>query len=96
MRIDPALLRALTEGYLEGAGSALGGLERELLPLSGPLMALENAVRFLTDHLQGDPYFRVHREGHNLDRARAQLRLVALLLEGLADARQLVRDAAGS
>jgi len=45
------------------------------------LMALENGVRFLTDHLDGDRYFRIARPGHNLDRARAQLRLAESMLE---------------
>ena len=58
------------------------GLPREAecsaLPLAGSLMAFENAVRFLTDHLSGDVYFRIQREAQNLDRARAQLRRVEL------------------
>jgi hypothetical protein len=94
MRIDPDLFRALAEGYLAGAGSLLTGEELALLPLAGPLMALETGVRFLTDHLSGDRYFRVHREGHNLDRARAQLRLVELLLHDIEPARRLISDAA--
>jgi hypothetical protein len=44
-------------------------------------MAFENAIRFLTDHLCGDVYFKIHRAGHNLDRTRTQLRLVELLDE---------------
>ena len=90
---NPDLFRALAEGYLAGAGSLLTGEELTLLPLAGPLMALETGVRFLTDHLSGDPYFRVHREGHNLDRARAQLRLVELLLQDVEPARRLIARA---
>jgi Ser/Thr protein kinase RdoA (MazF antagonist) len=94
MRIDPDLFRSLAEGYLAGAGRLLTEEELALLPLAGPLMALETGVRFLTDHLSGDPYFRVHREGHNLDRARAQLRLVELLLQEVEAARRLIARAA--
>ena len=94
MRIDPDLFRSLAEGYLTGAGTLLTEEELALLPLAGPLMALETGVRFLTDHLSGDRYFRVHREGHNLDRARAQLRLVELLLHDIEPARRLISDAA--
>jgi hypothetical protein len=51
--------------------------EIELLPMGAKLMTLECGVRFLTDYLQGDTYFRVHRPGHNLDRTRTQFKLVA-------------------
>jgi len=56
-------------------------------------MAFENAVRFLTDHLSGDVYFRTHREGQNLDRARAQLRR-AELLDAERDAIQKIIESA--
>ncbi|MFN2450168.1 MAG: hypothetical protein ABR508_10360 [Candidatus Baltobacteraceae bacterium] len=49
--------------------------------LAGRVLAYENALRFLTDHLQGDTYFRVHRPNHNLERARAQLALARALEE---------------
>ena len=50
----------------------------------------ENAGRFLTDHLSGDTYFRIHRPGHNQGRARVQLRLTEQLLAGVDEARRLV------
>jgi len=65
----------LSSGYVDGARTLLNPLERTLLPLAGPLLTLENAVRFLTDHLLGDVYFKTTRPDHNLDRGRAQLRL---------------------
>ena len=83
MRFELELFRAVAKGYLEGAAPLLCDEEVRILPLSGPVMALENAIRFLTDHLLGDEYFRIHREGHNLDRFRAQLRLVELMREQL-------------
>jgi hypothetical protein len=52
-----------------------------------------NAMRFLTDHLTGDVYFRIRREGHNLDRARAQLRLAERMLEHADHAREIVQRA---
>ena len=64
-----------------------------LAGLAGPALALENAIRFLTDHLEGDVYFRVLRADHNLDRCRAQLRRVELLLEHLDAARADVQAA---
>ena len=53
----------------------LNDLEISLLPFSGKLLAWELSTRFLADYLNGDHYFRVNREGQNLDRARTQLKL---------------------
>ena len=74
------LFGALASGYLAGVGPVLTPAERESLALAGPLLTLMNAVRFLTDHLEGDAYFAIERAGHNLDRARAQLRLAERML----------------
>ena len=63
-------------GYLQETGDLLTFREVDLLPLAAKLMALECGARFLTDYLQGDVYFKIHREGQNLDRCRVQLRLV--------------------
>ena len=62
----------LAEGYLSVA-HFLTDEEKAPLPFSGKLLAYENAIRFLTDYLKGDVYFRIHRETHNLDRCRAQM-----------------------
>ena len=70
----------LYETYARGFTSActtLTKLERETLPLGAKLMTLECGVRFLTDYLVGDTYFRIHRPDHNLDRCRTQFKLVA-------------------
>ena len=48
-----------------------------MLPMGAKLMTLECGMRFLTDYLQGDTYFKIHRENHNLDRCRTQFGLVA-------------------
>lgn len=65
-----------THGYLDAARDFLTPLEMELLPFSAILMTLECGIRFLTDHLQGDTYFKIHRENHNLDRCRTQFKMV--------------------
>jgi Ser/Thr protein kinase RdoA (MazF antagonist) len=83
MHVDLDLLEALARGYREGAAPILSDHEVNALPAAGPALALENGLRFLTDHLAGDVYFRIHREGHNLERCRAQLRRVELLLESI-------------
>ncbi len=94
---DLGLFEALAGGYLAGAADWISEPEAELLPLAGPTLGLMNAIRFLGDHLAGDVYFRVHREGQNLDRHRAQLRLATLMLGRLPEARRIVATAlAGS
>lgn len=95
MTFDRDVFAGLAHGYRAGAGALLTEAELHALPLAGPALALENAIRFLTDHLEGDVYFRIHREGQNRDRCRAQLRRVDLLMENLDVARREVEGAAG-
>jgi Ser/Thr protein kinase RdoA (MazF antagonist) len=71
----------LVHGYLDAARSALNAEELALLPFAGMLMTYECGIRFLTDYLQGDVYFRTSRPGENLDRCRTQLALVQRMLE---------------
>jgi Ser/Thr protein kinase RdoA (MazF antagonist) len=96
MAFDLELFAALTAGYLAGTADFLTAPERRILPLAGPNLTLENALRFLADYLSGDVYFRIHREGHNLERARAQLRLLELMMESLEDARRAVAQSPGA
>ncbi len=76
VRMQFPMFQALVQGYLSTAGGFLTKGEREHLAASGKLITFEIGLRFLTDFLQGDTYFKVHREGHNLDRCRAQFKLV--------------------
>ncbi len=70
------MFEALVEGYLESAKDFLKEGEAELLAFSAKLITLEIGIRFLTDHLEGDVYFKTKRPDHNLDRCRTQLKLV--------------------
>ncbi|ROR27391.1 phosphotransferase family enzyme [Mobilisporobacter senegalensis] len=70
------LFELYAKGYLEGCNGSLTKKETEMLPMGAKTMALECGMRFLTDYLLGDTYFRIHRENHNLDRCRTQLKLV--------------------
>ncbi len=81
--VDPDRFAAVAAGYLAGCGDRLTDEEHALCPWAGAVLAFENAIRYLTDHLDGDRYFAVQGPGHNLVRARAQLRLA----EDLVDAR---------
>ena len=65
-----------TRGYLGEAGEFLTPLEFEQLAFSAILMTLECGMRFLTDHLQGDIYFKIHRKDQNLDRCRTQFKMI--------------------
>ena len=71
------LFEAFTKGFLNEVGSKLTPRERELLPFGAKIMTFECGIRFLTDYLEGDTYFKIHREHHNLDRCRTQFKLVA-------------------
>ena len=82
LSVDPGIVTALLDGYARAGAGFLTPAEVRYLPVAGPLMALESAARFLTDHLQGDVYFRVDGPGHNLRRARNQIRILELLRPG--------------
>lgn len=77
VRFDPAAFEAFARGYLSEMKDDLTSRELELLPFSVKLMTYECGIRFLTDYLNGDTYFKIHREKHNLERARNQFKLVA-------------------
>jgi len=70
----------LLKGYMASAGDFLNRTEKENLVFSGKLISLEIGVRFLTDYLDGDNYFKTHREGHNLDRAKVQFKMVESII----------------
>jgi aminoglycoside phosphotransferase (APT) family kinase protein len=74
---DIRMFDRLAAGYLDAARDFLVPAETDLLAFSAKLLTLECGIRFLTDHLKGDVYFKIHRPGHNLDRARTQFKMVA-------------------
>ena len=73
---DLHLFQLYTEGFLKGCQGSLTETERAMLPMGAKVMTYECGMRFLTDYLQGDTYFKTHREGQNLDRCRTQFKLV--------------------
>lgn len=74
---DMELFEVYVKGFLEGCRGRLTEKEVEMLPFGAKIMTYECGMRFLTDYLEGDHYFKIHRDGHNLDRARTQFKLVA-------------------
>jgi hypothetical protein len=84
------MFEALARGYLSAAADFLTPAEKLMLPFSGMLITFEIGIRFLTDFLAGDTYFKVHRDGHNLDRCRTQFKLLESIKGQEAAMRQLV------
>jgi hypothetical protein len=72
---------ALVRGFVSETGEFLTPAERQHLAFAGKLITFEQFIRFLTDYLAGDVYYKVHREGHNLDRCRTQMVLVQSIME---------------
>jgi hypothetical protein len=90
VKMEMEMFEALARGYLSVAGAFLLDLEKRMLVQAGRVITLEQGIRFLADYLEGDQYFKVHRAGQNLDRARAQFRLVESLEEQAAAMERVV------
>jgi len=88
--VDLAIFECCVRGYLDGAGDLLTPSELDLFPLSARLIALELGMRFLTDYLSGDVYFKIHKERQNLDRSRVQFKLVEDIEEKLGRISEIV------
>ena len=86
---------AYARGFLRGCGADLTSAELQTLPMGAKLMTLECGVRFLTDHILGDTYFRIHRENHNLDRCRTQFKLVQDMEGRMDDMLQVISRLSG-
>lgn len=87
---DLHLFEVYAKGFIEGCAGALTEKELDMLPMGAVLMTFECGMRFLTDYLEGDHYFKVHREGHNLDRCRTQFKLVKDMEEKLSQMNEIV------
>ena len=77
VNFDLNLFELYTKGYLEGCNGSLTQTERAMMPEGAKMMTLECGMRFLTDYLEGDHYFKISRPNQNLDRAHTQFKLVA-------------------
>ncbi len=87
VHFDLELYRTFVRGFVEGCGGALTDAELAHLPTGAVMITLENAMRFLADYLEGDHYYKIHRERQNLDRCRNHLRLVKEMEEHLDEMR---------
>ncbi len=90
VNFDIELFESYTSGYLKALGNTVTVCEKDNLSFGAILMTFECGMRFLTDYLDGDVYFRTHREGHNLDRARTQFKLVKDMEARLDEMNQIV------
>jgi hypothetical protein len=88
--LNPDLFKAYAEGYLQNAIGFLTDEEIDSLMDGAFLLPYIQAVRFLTDFMDGDKYFKIHSENHNLQRTRAQLQLLKKLEEHEADLRSII------
>ena len=82
---DPDAARAIISAFADVLRDRLGARERELLAFSGWVITMEQAIRYLTDYLEGDVYYGERYPGHNLYRARNQLALARSMEEGFVD-----------
>lgn len=89
---DLEIFRRILQGYLREAGHILTHDDRELLYESIRLLPFELGLRFLTDHLSGDSYFKVERSGQNLSRALSQFHLATSIEAQELQIRQILRD----
>ncbi len=92
IQIDLDRYRAFAEGYLSTTASLLNSIEIQYLSLSGALMAYIMGVRFLTDYLMGDIYYKIQFPDHNLQRARCQLELTRKIIERRTDLDQIIKE----
>ena len=85
------LFECYTKGFLGECGSLMTENEKKMLPVGAMMMTFECGMRFLTDYLKGDTYFKIHREGHNLDRCRTQFKLVSEMEQALEAMDEIVK-----
>jgi thiamine kinase-like enzyme len=90
IKMDIDRFRAYSEGYLSETSSILNDVEKEYLAFAPKLITYTMAVRFLTDYIDGDKYYKIHHEDHNLERARAQLRLMMSMEEQYGEMKRII------
>ena len=79
--VDISMFKALVRGFAAETSGFLTSVEKKHLVFAGKLITFEQLIRFLTDYLAGDVYYRISRQGHNLDRSRTQMKLLESIIE---------------
>jgi len=91
VRMDIDLFEAYARGYLSETSGTLNAIEKENLAFAPLIMTYEQAIRFLTDFVDGDKYYRIHHKQHNIQRTRAQLRLLESMEEQFDEMKKIIR-----
>ncbi|MEG1706388.1 MAG: phosphotransferase, partial [Clostridia bacterium] len=86
------LFSAYAKGFMSEVSEILTSAEVDNLAFSGILLTYECGMRFLGDYLNGDKYFKTHREGHNLDRARTQIKMISDMEQQLPDMEKIIKS----
>ena len=90
VKLDIDMFKAYTKGFIKGSGGLLKPTEKMLLPEGAKMMTIECGMRFLTDYLSGDTYFKTSYKDHNLVRCRTQLKLVKEMEENWDTLKEIV------
>lgn len=91
INMDIGLFEAYSKGYLSETSDTINDVEKEYLAFAPRLITYTMALRFLTDYLDGDRYFKIHHEHHNLQRANAQFRLVESMEEQYDEMKEIIQ-----
>jgi Ser/Thr protein kinase RdoA (MazF antagonist) len=94
VKMNIELFKAYAEGYLSETRNTLNDVEKEYLAFAPRLITYTIALRFLTDYIDGDNYFKIHHENHNMQRAKAQLKLVESMEEQYPEMQNIIRKLA--
>lgn len=89
--MDIRLFEAYAQGYLSETRNTLNDLEKKYLAFSPLLMTYEQALRFLADYLNGDIYYKIHHEHHNLQRTKAQIKLLQNMEEQYYEMKGIIK-----
>ena len=91
IEVSLELFEAFTKGFLEALDGSLSKIEMDHLAWGAKIITMENAMRFLADYLNGDVYFKIHKENHNLDRTRCQIALAKSMEEKFDKMQEIVK-----
>ncbi len=93
VNMDLNLYREYTEGYLGAVKDSIRPAELALLPMSAKIITMEIGIRFLTDYLEGDVYFKTEYEAHNIHRTATQMKLVSDMEKSMRKMEQIAENA---
>jgi len=93
VEVDLEIFKAYAKGYLENAASFLTDIEVENLAYGAKLLTYMQTVRFFTDYINGDTYYKISYPEHNLVRTKAQFKLLQSLEKNFEEMQRVVMEA---